>query len=87
MSVNPNPAPNPGSAIPAGGDWKQAFGADATQALESFKEPGDFFKQYQTLSTELTALKEKPTTFDWRKDQAAQRQLRIKGLAQGAGRR
>ena len=64
---DPNPAPDSTPAIPA---WKQSFGAEAVPALESFKEPADFFKSYQTVSGELKTLKEKPPAFDWRKEVA-----------------
>lgn len=80
MSVDPNAAPGESPAIPAGGDWKQAFGTDAAPALESFKEPGDFFKQFQTVSTELTSLKEKGSTFDWRKELAGEDESLVKTL-------
>lgn len=75
---DPNPAPDASSAIPADGSWKQAFGADALPALESFKEPGEFFKSYQTLNSELGALKEKPQTFDWRKELAGDDESLVK---------
>lgn len=70
----PDPNQNSGdpnaNQNPSGGDWRTTFGADATQALSGFKEPGDFFKQFQTVSTELDGLKKSPPTFDWRKEMA-----------------
>lgn len=63
-SGDPNANQNPG------GDWRASFGAEAAPALASFKEPGDFFKQFQTVSTELDGLKKNPPTFDWRKELA-----------------
>lgn len=63
---DPNPAPSDGSANP--GDWKASFGAENAAALQSFNTPADFFKSYNDASTELKTLKEKPATFDWRKE-------------------
>lgn len=68
MADDPNPAPNT-SATP---DWKQSFGAEAAPVLETFKEPGEFLKSYQTLSGELETLKKTPPTFDWRKEIAGE---------------
>lgn len=65
---DPNPAPSESPANPGNGDWKAHFGAENVSALESFQTPADFFKSYNDTSTELKTLKEKPATFDWRKE-------------------
>ncbi len=49
-------------------DWRASFGDDATTALASFQQPGDFYKQYQTVATELDTLKKSQPTYDWRKE-------------------
>lgn len=56
------------AANSGGGDWRASFGAEAAPALKDFKEPGDFFKSFQAANTELTTLKSKAPTFDWRKE-------------------
>jgi hypothetical protein len=68
MTEQSTAAPNDGSANPAGGDWRTAFGAEASKTLESFKEPGEFLKAYQAVSTERDTLKSGAPAFDWRKE-------------------
>lgn len=69
---DPTAAPVETPAIPADGAWKTSFGAENVAALESFKTPADFFKSYSESSAELKTLKEKPATFDWRKEVAGE---------------
>jgi hypothetical protein len=71
----PDPTPGPGGDTgqpAADGAWKTQFGAENVAALESFNTPADFFKTYNDTSTELKTLKDKPSTFDWRKEVAGE---------------
>jgi hypothetical protein len=54
-------------AAPA--EWLKPFG-DGAKAFESFKEPTELVTKWTELNTELTTLKAKPATYDWRAEAA-----------------
>lgn len=82
-SANPAAGPNPNPAS----DWRAnligEIAGDSEQAailetLKPFEKPTDFLKTWQETSTELKTLKEKPSTFDWRKELAGGDEKAIK---------